>query len=601
MATEKIDIIIKTLPALSGIYQFFNNREELLYVGKAKNIKKRVSSYFTKTHDHKKTLLLIKNIRDVKYIVVETELDALLLENSLIKKYQPKYNVKLKDDASYPWICIKKEEFPRIFITRKVIKDGSEYYGPYSSVKMAKNILDLIRDLYPLRTCNHKLTRENIEKKSFKLCLEYHIDNCNGGCCGLETNQDYFENVKIIRDIIGGNYSIAHKNFTLMMKDYAKKMEFEKAQKIKEKIHLLETHQVKSTIVNPKLKNIDVYTIYSDSNYAYINFIKISNGTITYSQNLEIKKQLEESDKELLEIGITEMRQKIHSHSRDILVPFPINIGDDNVKISVPKLGDKKKVLDLSYKNARYFRQEKLKQTQIVDPDRYTNRILEQMKVDLKLSERPIHIECFDNSNIQGNSPTSACVVFKNAKPSKKDYRHFNVKTVLGPDDFASMEEVIYRRYSRLLHEDSKMPQLIVIDGGKGQVSAAVKSLKKLDIHNSVSVIGIAKRLEELFFPNDPIPLYLNKNSDTLKVIQQMRNEAHRFSLRHHRNVRSKRAISSELDQIEGIGQNSKMKLLRELKSVSEIKNSSLVELEQILGKVKANRVYTFFNKDYIN
>lgn len=597
MPETSLDIQIKTLPNQPGVYQYFDADDKLIYVGKAKNIKKRVSSYFTKQHDYGKTRVLVKKIASIKHIVVETENDALLLENNLIKKYQPKYNVMLKDDKSYPWICIKNERFPRIFPTRRVIKDGSEYFGPYTSMKTVKTLLGLIKGLYQLRTCNYDLTEEKIQAGKYKVCLEYHLGNCKGPCEGLETEEEYHANITAIREILKGNFKDSLQQFRKQMKQYAEDMQFEDAQKIKEKLVILENYQAKSTIVNPKISNVDVFSIVSDETYAYINFLQLSYGSIIRSHTLEIKKKLQETDKELLEIAITEIRQRFNSKSKEIYVPFKVNLGEE-VKVTIPKLGDKKSIVDLSKRNAMYYRMDKLKQIKIVDPDRHTNRIMAQMKADLRLSEEPRHIECFDNSNIQGTNPVAACVVFKNGKPSKKDYRHFNIKTVEGPDDFASMEEVVFRRYKRLLDEDQPLPQLIIIDGGKGQLSSALKSLEALDLRGKIAIIGIAKRLEELFYPDDPIPLYLDKKSETLKIIQQLRNEAHRFGIEHHRNRRSKSALTTELENIPGVGEQTIIDLMKRFKTVKRIANAKLDELEAVVGVSRANKVYNYYHKE---
>ncbi|WP_369998557.1 excinuclease ABC subunit UvrC [Winogradskyella sp.] len=597
MPETSLDIQIKTLPNQPGVYQYFDMDDKLIYVGKAKNIKKRVSSYFTKQHDYGKTRVLVKKIASIKHIVVETENDALLLENNLIKKYQPKYNVMLKDDKSYPWICIKNERFPRIFPTRRVIKDGSEYFGPYTSMKTVKTLLGLIKGLYQLRTCNYDLAEEKIQAGKYKVCLEYHLGNCKGPCEGLETEEEYHANITAIREILKGNFKDSLQQFRKQMKQYAEDMQFEDAQKIKEKLVILENYQAKSTIVNPKISNVDVFSIVSDETYAYINFLQLSYGSIIRSHTLEIKKKLQETDKELLEIAITEIRQRFNSKSKEIYVPFKVNLGEE-VKVTIPKLGDKKSIVDLSKRNAMYYRMDKLKQIKIVDPDRHTNRIMAQMKADLRLSEEPRHIECFDNSNIQGTNPVAACVVFKNGKPSKKDYRHFNIKTVEGPDDFASMEEVVFRRYKRLLDEDQPLPQLIIIDGGKGQLSSALKSLEALDLRGKIAIIGIAKRLEELFYPDDPIPLYLDKKSETLKIIQQLRNEAHRFGIEHHRNRRSKSALTTELENIPGVGEQTIIDLMKRFKTVKRIANAKLDELEAVVGVSRANKVYNYYHKE---
>jgi excinuclease ABC subunit C len=597
MSDTALEIQIKTLPHQPGVYQYFDNDENLIYVGKAKNIKKRVSSYFTKNHEYGKTRVLVKNIKSIKHIVVETENDALLLENNLIKKYQPKYNVMLKDDKSYPWICVKNERFPRIFPTRRVIKDGSEYFGPYTSMKTVKTLLGLIKGLYQLRTCNYHLSEPKIEAGKYKVCLEFHLGNCKGACEGKETEEEYHSNIKAIREILKGNFKDSLQQFRKQMRVHAQNMEFEDAQKIKEKLEILENYQSKSTVVNPKISNVDVFSIVSDETYAYINFLQLSYGSIIRSHTLELKKKLQESDKELLELAITEIRQRFNSNSKEIYVSTMVDLGED-VKVTIPKLGDKKSIVDLSKRNAMYYRMDKLKQIKIVDPDRHANRIMAQMKADLRLSEEPRHIECFDNSNIQGTNPVAACVVFKNGKPSKKDYRHFNIKTVEGSDDFASMEEVVHRRYKRLLEEDAPLPQLIIIDGGKGQLSSALKSLDLLGLRGKIAIIGIAKRLEELFYPDDPIPLYLDKKSETLKIIQQLRNEAHRFGIEHHRNRRSKSALTTELENISGVGEQTIIDLMKHFKTVKRIANAKLDELENVVGVSRANKIYNYYHKE---
>jgi len=595
METPNLDIQLKTLPNQPGVYQYYDKDGTIIYVGKAKNLKKRVTSYFTKTHDSGKTRVLVKKIVDIKHIVVETETDALLLENNLIKKHKPRYNVLLKDDKSYPWICIKKERFPRVFSTRRVFKDGSDYFGPYTSGKTVYTLLDLIRGLYSLRTCKFNLSEDKVDSGKYKVCLEYHLGNCKGACEGLETEVAYNENIKAIKEILKGNFKDSLSQFKVQMRDYAANMQFEEAQKIKEKVEVLENYQAKSTIVNPKISNVDVFSIMSDESYGYVNFLQLSYGSIIRSHTLEIKKKLDETDLQLLELAITEIRQRFNSNSKEIYVPFSVDVGE-NLKVTVPKLGDKKHILDLSLRNAKYFRMERFKQMKIVDPDRHANRIMAQMKVDLRLSEEPRHIECFDNSNIQGTHPVAACVVFKNGKPSKKDYRHFNIKTVEGPDDFASMEEVVYRRYKRLLDEGQPLPQLIIIDGGKGQLSSALKSLDALGLRGKIAIIGIAKRLEELFYPNDPIPLYLDKKSETLKITQQLRNEAHRFGIEHHRNKRSKTALNTELETISGVGEKTVVDLLRHFKSAKRVANAKLDELEAVVGVSRAEKVYNYYH-----
>lgn len=596
MQPTSVELQLQTLPDAPGVYQFYDKLGKILYVGKAKNLKKRVSSYFTKTHEYGKTRVMVKKIFEIKHIVVETETDALLLENNLIKKHQPRYNVLLKDDKSYPWICIKKERFPRVFPTRRMFKDGSEYFGPYTSMKTVKTLLDLIKGLYHIRTCKFDLSESKVNAGKYKVCLEYHLGNCKGPCEGLETEQSYHSNIDAIRDILKGNFKSSLQNFKLQMQQYAENMQFEEAQKIKDKLEILQNYQAKSTVVNPKISDVDVFSIVSDESYAYINFLQLSYGSIIRSHTLELKKKLDETDEDLLQLGITEIRQRFNSRSKELYVPFSVELGED-VKITVPQLGDKKHILDLSKRNAMYYRMDQLKQVKIVDPDRHTSRIMAQMKSDLRLSSEPRHIECFDNSNIQGTNPVAACVVFKNGKPSKKDYRHFNIKTVEGPDDFASMEEVVYRRYKRLIEEQQPLPELIVIDGGKGQLSSAVKSLDALELRGKIAIIGIAKRLEEIFYPNDSIPLYLDKKSESLKIIQQLRNEAHRFGIEHHRNKRSKSALNSELQEIDGIGDQTIVDLMKVFKSVKRIKEASEEDLSAVVGNSRASKIKAYYSK----
>ncbi|MBT8238832.1 MAG: excinuclease ABC subunit UvrC [Croceitalea sp.] len=595
MSQLPLEIQLSALPNNPGVYQFYDVDDKILYVGKAKNLKKRVSSYFNKTHEYGKTKVMVKKIKTIKHIVVASESDALLLENSLIKKHQPRYNVLLRDDKTYPWICIKNERFPRIFPTRKIIKDGSEYYGPYTSMKTVRTLLDLVRSVYPLRTCSYDLSAQNIDAGKYKRCLEYHLGNCLAPCEGLQSVDDYNRQIEDIRQIVKGNFKSSLQYFKHQMKARAEAMEFEKAQRIKEKIEVLENYQVKSTIVNPRINDVDVFSIYDDQTHAYVNFLQVSHGSIIRSHTMEIKKKLDESKSELLRLAIIEIRQRFNLKSKELYLPFDIEL-DGDLKLTVPKLGDKRKLLDLSLRNAMFFRQEKFKQMKIVDPDRHAKRIMAQMKADLRLSQEPTHIECFDNSNIQGSNPVAACVVFRNGKPSKKEYRHYNIKTVEGPDDFASMEEVVLRRYKRLLNEDEPLPQLIVIDGGKGQLSSAIKSLDLLGLRGKIAIIGIAKRLEEIYFPKDPIPLYLDKKSETLKIIQQLRNEAHRFGITFHRNKRSKAAINSELEKIEGIGGKTAEQLLKKFKSVKRIREASIDTLAASIGMAKAKKIYESFH-----
>ncbi|MEO5775588.1 MAG: excinuclease ABC subunit UvrC [Flavobacterium sp.] len=597
MNIPSIELQIQTLPDNPGVYQYYDKEGKILYVGKAKNLKKRVASYFNKIHDNGKTNVLVRKIVTIKHIVVSSEQDALLLENNLIKKLQPRYNVLLRDDKTYPWICIKKEPFSRIFPTRRMIKDGSEYFGPYTTFKTVHTILDLVKELYPLRTCNYDLSEANIKSHKYKVCLEYHIGNCKGPCEGLETLEHYQKQVDAIRQILKGNFKDSLRDFKKQMNEYASEMKFEAAQKIKEKIHVLENYQSYSQVLNPKISNIDVFSIVSDEATAYVNFLQISHGAIIRSFTLELKKKLDEPDEQLLELAVVELRERFQLTSKEIILPFALDFGD-KIKVTVPLLGDKKKILDLSERNAKYQRLEQLKQIQIVDPERHTNRIMAQMQKDLRLSVEPRHIECFDNSNIQGTNPVAACVVFKDGKPSKKDYRHFNIKTVEGPNDFASMEEVVYRRYKRLLDENQPLPQLIIIDGGKGQLSSALKSIDDLGLRGKIAIIGIAKRLEELFYPGDSVPLYLDKKSETLKIIQQLRNEAHRFGITHHRDKRSKSALNSTIELIPGIGEKTMLTLLKHFKSVKRLKLATEKEISEVVGASKAKKISDFYQKE---
>ncbi len=586
-----IDIQLKTLPHSPGVYQFFDADGAMLYVGKAKNLRKRVASYFNKRQENGKTRVMVGKIRQIRHIVVPTESDALLLENNLIKEHQPRYNVLLRDDKSYPWLCIKNERFPRIFPTRKRIRDGSEYFGPYTQMRTVRALLDLIRSVYPLRTCNYDLSEDKIAAGKYKRCLEYHLGNCLGPCEGLQDEDSYNRQIADIREIVKGNFGASLQYFRHQMKLLAEDMQFEKAQAIKEKIEILENYQSKSTVVHPRIDNVDIFSIVSDPTHAYVNFMQVSHGLVVRSHTMEIKKKLEESDEDLLSLAVVALRERFESKTREVYLPFPIPLSED-LKVTVPKMGDKQKLVALSERNARFFRQERFKQIRITDPERHVRRLMEQMKTDLRLSEEPRHIECFDNSNIQGSNPVAACVVFRDGKPSKKEYRHFNIKTVEGPDDFASMTEVVHRRYRRLLDEGEDLPQLVVIDGGKGQLSAALQSLEVLGLRGKIAIIGIAKRLEEIYFPEDPIPLYLDKKSESLRIIQQLRNEAHRFGISHHRNKRSKAAINSVLEGIEGIGEKTARDLLRKFKSVKRIRETPLEDLEAAIGPSKARKVY---------
>ena len=595
MISSSIKIELSTMPTQPGVYQFLNKENKIIYIGKAKNLKKRVSSYFRGTISSRKTKNLVKNIAEIKHVVVNSESDALLLENTLIKKFQPKYNILLRDDKTYPWIVIKNEAFPRVLTTRRVEKDGSEYFGPFTNYKTVRTIMGIFSNLYSLRTCSFDLSSKNIENKKYKVCLEFHIGNCLGGCEGKQTEDEYQIYISNIRDFLKGKISSSIKYFKNEMNIASENLNFEKAQRAKEKIDLLNNYQSKSTVVDSKLKSIDVFSIISDATHAYVNYLQVAYGRVVRFDNIEIKKKLDESDKEILLMSILNLRDKFSSKNKMVIA----NVDFDNIldiKFINPKTGDNKKILDLSLRNATQFKLEKLKQIQIVDPERHSSRIMNQMKSDLRLNENPVHIECFDNSNIQGSNPVASCIVFKNAKPSKKDYRLFNIKTVEGPDDYASMEEVVFRRYKRILNEKSHLPNLIVIDGGKGQLSSSIKALKKLNLDKKIAILGIAKRLEEIFYPNDPVPLYLNKKSETLKVIQQMRNEAHRFAISFHRKKRSKQALNSTFDSIPGIGEKTKIQLLKKFKSLKKINEISDELLIKEIGISKTKKLRAFLN-----
>ena len=595
--SASLEIQIKSLPSTPGVYQYYDREKNILYVGKAKNLKKRVASYFTKNHENAKTRILVKKIASIKHIVVTSETDALLLENNLIKKYQPRYNIMLKDDKTYPWICIRKERFPRIFMTRKVLKDGSEYYGPYTNVRTIHALFYLIDEIYSVRTYKYDIGKTKSNYSNYLGSLEHQIKSKKKWLRGVQTEEEYMSDVQDVRNIIKGNFKESIKKLSDLMNFFAQEMRFEEAQEVKEKIESLKNYQSKSTIINPSISNVDVFSIISDESYGYVNFFKIVNGAIIQSHTSEIKKKLDETDKEMLELAIVEIRRRFHSISREIYVPFKVDLGDDII-VTVPKLGDKKRIVNLSERNAKYYRQEQFKQIKMIDPDRHVKRIMAQMQKDLRLSKEPRHIECFDNSNIQGTNPVAACVVFKNGKPSKKEYRHYNIKTVVGSDDFASMEEVVYRRYKRLLDEDEPLPQLIVIDGGKGQLSSALKSLDALELRGKIAIIGIAKRLEEIYYPGDSIPLYLDKKSETLKIIQYLRNEAHRFGITFHRNKRSKGALQSELEQIPSVGKQTIITLLRKFKTIKRIKSATFNELKDHVGQSRAQKIYEHYNPE---
>ncbi|MDR6923141.1 excinuclease ABC subunit C [Chryseobacterium sp. 2987] len=593
-----LELQLKTLPSEPGVYRYYDKNDQLLYVGKAKNLKKRVLSYFNKNLSGYRIKIMVGKIVRLETTIVNSEYDALLLENNLIKEHRPFYNVMLKDDKTYPWICIKNEDFPRIFLTRNIIKDGSEYFGPYAKVRPAKILLDTIKHIYKLRTCNLNLSPGKIAEGKYKVCLEYHIKNCEGPCEDLESKEEYDEKIDAIRDIIKGDFRKAKEYLVNQMMKLATDLKFEEAQIIKERLDILEDYQAKNTVVNPNIDDVDVFGMTSDETAAYVNFFKIRNGNIIQSFTTEIKKILEETDEDIMEEALIEIRQKFGSDSKEVLLPFHLSVEIPNVKLIVPKVGDKKRIVELSEKNAKEYRLEKLKQVQIVDPERHTNRIMAEMQKLLRMPVEPRHIEGFDNSNIQGTNPVSACVVFKDGRPSKADYRIFHPKTVEGPNDFATMEEVIYRRYKRMLDEGESLPQLILIDGGKGQLSSAVKSLRLLGLYGKITIVGIAKRLEEIFFPEDSIPLYLDKKSETLKILQRVRDEAHRFGVKHHRTRRKNSTIKSELEEIPGVGEKTIELLLSKLKSVKRIKESNLETLEEILGKSKAKMIWEFFNSN---
>lgn len=597
MTSQHLKDIISRLPDTPGVYKYFDKDGVLIYIGKAKKLKKRVSSYFTKTHhDSRKTAMLVERIADIQFTLVDSEVDALLLENSLIKKFQPKFNINLKDDKTYPFICIKKEPFPRITYTRNIVRDGSDYFGPYANKGMMWTILELIKALYPTRTCALNLTQENINAFKFKVCLEYQIGNCKAPCVGYQTEEDYAETIKEIKSILRGDISEVKNHLKILMQNAATDLRFEEAAIYKRKLDLLSNYQSKSTIVSYHIHDVDVFSIVVDEKFAFINFLKVANGMIIQTQTFEVKKKMDETAEELLEYAIAEVREQYKSTSREIIVPFKLDLEDEKITFTVPKLGDKKKLLDLSLKNAMFYKRDKLEQYDRLNPELRVDRLMAQMQKDLRLKTPPKHIECFDNSNIQGTNPVSACVVFKDGKPSKKDYRHFKVQTVVGPDDFATMREVVYRRYKRVLEENEPLPDLIVIDGGKGQLSSAIESLTALGLYGKVPIIGIAKRLEELYYPEDEFPLYLEKKSETLKIIQQIRDEAHRFGITHHRNLRSKNTFVSELDAIKGIGKETSKLLLSELKSVKKIREATLEQLAAIVGNAKAKLVWNHFN-----
>lgn len=596
-SNNHIKQLLLTLPSKPGIYKYLDQEGVIIYVGKAKNLRKRVTSYFQKDVGYGKTRALVRQIKNIEYIVVPSELDALLLENNLIKKLQPKYNIQLKDDKTYPWIIIKNEPFPRIFYTRKMIKDGSQYFGPYPSVVMIKTLLELFKKNFDIRACDHKLNEKNIGSSSFKTSLEYYIGNCKGCCQGEVSEEQYSERLEQVKAVLKGNTRSAIAYFNEKMRAFSEELNFEKAQELKEKINQLQKYQSKSTVVHPSIKDVDVFAIISDDAYAYINYLKVNNGAIIQGHTVEVKKKLSETDEAILAFAIIDLRNRFESASKQILTNLPAELKLEDVILTIPQRGDKKSLIDLSVSNAKHYRIDRLKNQRLTDPEQHAKRILNTIQKDLRLSQLPRHIECFDNSNFHGTNAVAACVVFKNAKPSKKDYRHFNIKTVEGSNDFASMEEVVYRRYKRLLDENESLPQLIVIDGGKGQLSSAVKSLDALNLRGKIAIIGIAKKLEEIYFPGDSLPLYIDKKSESLKVIQHLRNEAHRFGITHHRNKRSKGAIQSELLSIKGIGEKTQIELIKAFKSVNRIKQASPEEIASIIGQAKAKIVIEALKK----
>lgn len=596
MISDKIRNTIKALPNKPGIYQFFDKTGSIIYIGKAKDLKKRVTSYFTTSKKvNYKTKILVNKIDNLKYVIVENESDALLLENNFIKKYLPRYNVLLKDDKTFPWICIKKEKFPRVFLTRRLEKDGSEYFGPYTSAMMVRTLIDLIRQLYKLRNCKFNLSEENIEKKKYKLCLEYHLENCKGPCENMQTEEDYNDSIKQIRQILKGNLHSVIIYLKDLMNQFAANYKFEDAEIIKKKIEILEKFKSKSTVVNPNIKNADVFSIVDEENVAYVNFLKVVSGAIIQSHSIELVKRIEENKEELLSFAIAEIRERLKSDSNEIILPFRPYISFNDIKVIVPKKGDKKKLLDLSFRNARNYQLERAKQKSEYKPDSKLEKLLHTLKEDLRLKELPYYIECFDISNIQGSNPVASCVVFRNAKPSKKEYRHFIIKTVKGINDFASIEEVVYRRFRRLIEDNESLPQLVIIDGGKGQLNSALKSLRTLNVEDKPRLIGIAKRLEEIYFPGDSVPLYLNKNSQSLKLIQNIRNEAHRFGIAFHRNRRIKSALNSETDNIPGIGDRTMQKLIEKFGNINAVKKAGLEQLIKVAGEKRGKIIFDFF------
>lgn len=594
LPNDSLRVKLQTLPDKPGVYQYLNKEGTIIYVGKAKNLKKRVNSYFNKEPDNGKTAVLVRQIVDLQYIVVDTEMDALLLENNLIKKYQPKYNIQLKDDKTYPWICVKKEAFPRVFSTRRLVRDGSNYYGPYPNVKVMHTLLSLIKEVYPLRTCSLDLSSDKIAVKKYKVCLEYHIGNCLGPCAGFQEQSAYNQYIDEIDHLLKGNIGQVIQGLKKRMMTFASEQAYEAAQEVKEKVDTLEKYQAKSTIVSPSIRAVDVCTLLNDKDVAYVNYLCIQDGSIIHAYTTSVKKKLNETPADILGYVISEFRERFNSQSTELLTDVPLDLSFPGLTISIPQRGDKKQLIELSQRNTKFYKLDKERQEKIIDPERHTNRILETIKSDFRLKELPVHMECFDNSNLQGTNAVSACVVFKNAKPSKADYRHFNVQTVEGPDDFATMEEAVFRRYRRLIDEGQTLPQLVIIDGGKGQLSSALTALERLGIRGQLAIVGIAKRLEEIFFPGDSLPIYLDKRSESLKVIQHMRNEAHRFGITHHRNKRSKNAFQSSLADVPGIGPKTYEALMKQFKTVSAIREATEEDIINVIGKSKTSILLDF-------
>jgi excinuclease ABC subunit C len=587
---------VQDLPDSPGVYLFLDAGGKVIYVGKAKSLRKRVSSYFTGRVTGK-TKVLVSRISRIDHVLTENESEALLLENNLIKKYQPRYNILLKDDKSYPWIVIKKEPFPRVFLTRNVERDGSEYFGPYTSARMVRTLLDLIRQLYPLRTCSLNLSRKNIESGKYRVCLEYHLGKCKAPCVGKQTEEEYDQDIQNVRMILKGNIREVIRHLEELMKGYASSYEFEKAQMVKEKLEILEKYRSRSVVVNPKIRDADVFSVIDTEKYAVVNFLKVVNGAVVQSHTVEVKKVLGERKEDLLPLVVSDIRQRFGSTAPETIVPFLPETVVGGTRWVVPQRGDRRKLLELSERNARYYQLEMEKRKERYLKKHSQELLLEKLRKDLHLDELPRHIECFDNSNLQGTDAVAACVVFRNGRPSKRDYRHFNIRTVTGPDDYASMEEVVYRRYKRMTEEGETLPQLVVIDGGKGQLNAAREGLKKLGLEKKIALIGIAKRLEEIYFPHDPLPLYLDKQSESLRLIQQLRDEAHRFGITFHRRKRTRRTLRTELEKIPGIGEKTASELIRTFGSVARIRQCSQEDLTKVIGPVKATQVYNYFNQ----